>query len=222
MEVGLGAEIWGAAKAMAIWMSAHKADFAGKRVIEIGAGVGFPGLVAAKLGAAVSVITDFSLPLVENMANSVADNDWLPGQQVSAAKLDWDVFLDKNIGTLDRQDAEREHAGKYDYVLLADGVYNPAHPPAIAAAACTMLATGLSKLVIFQAGNLNETTGAFETRNGWAETKQLLATRGTVATCLLQLKRAHGSADMPAPIEGETSQDLEVLEFKKTVLCLEM
>jgi predicted nicotinamide N-methyase len=131
MEVGLGAELWDASKAMAVWMATHKDPdlFKGKRVAEIGAGVGLPGLMAARLGAAVVTLTDFSQPLVDNMAASVAANQqsWGAGQQVTAKALDWNIFLDQHIGTAERDAYDEAYCGEYDYVLLADGVYNPSH-----------------------------------------------------------------------------------------------
>jgi predicted nicotinamide N-methyase len=52
------AELWASALALSQYLVTSKLDFQGKKVLEIGAGLGLPSIVAAKLGAAVCV-TDY-------------------------------------------------------------------------------------------------------------------------------------------------------------------
>jgi hypothetical protein len=81
-----------------------------------------------------------------------------------------------------------------------------------------MLATGLSTLVVFQASNMNAETGEFEHRNGWTQCKQLLATKGSVATCTM-VYHSEGQTSL-AGHHTHQLHSLEVLEFRKTVLAL--
>eukprot|EP01050_Picozoa_sp_SAG11_P047816 SAG11_NODE_25256_length_361_cov_0.984733_1_plen_86_part_01 len=59
-----------------------------------------PRQMAARLGASIATLSDFSLPLVENMNATIGDNRtaagaaWADGQRIAAVELDWNVFLD--------------------------------------------------------------------------------------------------------------------------------
>lgn len=59
-EGGTGWRVWPCALLLACWLSAHheELDLGGSRVIELGAGLGLPGLTAAALGAQLVRITD--------------------------------------------------------------------------------------------------------------------------------------------------------------------
>lgn len=66
--------VWDAAAPMATWMCEHRHRLAGKTVVELGAGPGLPGIVAAKLGAARVTLTDLpsELALLETNARDNA------------------------------------------------------------------------------------------------------------------------------------------------------
>ena len=51
--------MWGAAERLCAWLVERPWLVQGKRVLEVGAGVGLPGLLAAKLGAAHVLLTDY-------------------------------------------------------------------------------------------------------------------------------------------------------------------
>ncbi|KAM9281663.1 histone-arginine methyltransferase METTL23 [Morus bassanus] len=50
-----GTHVWPCAVVLAQYLWAHRRSLPGKRVLEVGAGTGLPGLVAAKCGAAVTL-----------------------------------------------------------------------------------------------------------------------------------------------------------------------
>ena len=82
---GPGGALWDGSVALAQHVAATYADggLAGQRVVELGAGTGVPGLVAAKLGASV-VLTDRAraLPLLRRNAE-------LNSLSVSVQELEW-------------------------------------------------------------------------------------------------------------------------------------
>ena len=61
VRAGLGYALWDAGVGLGIWLALNRDKVAGKRVLELGSGVGIGGVTAALVGAeAVSVV---SLPL---------------------------------------------------------------------------------------------------------------------------------------------------------------
>ena len=104
----LGTTVWDASIILAKWMEKNarkgselsRPKLAGKKVLELGAGMGLGGLAAAALGAEVE-LTDVAevLPLLKQNAESLmgkaslatSDAPWVAGVgSVSVRELDWD------------------------------------------------------------------------------------------------------------------------------------
>ena len=85
-DAGTGSSVWDGAVVLARYLETHPAKVAGRRVVELGSGTGFGGLVAARLGASEVLLTDLDqcLPLIEANVrrNGLAD-------RVAAAPLRW-------------------------------------------------------------------------------------------------------------------------------------
>ncbi|KAG1668386.1 hypothetical protein FOA52_004896 [Chlamydomonas sp. UWO 241] len=71
---GLGAKVWTVAHVLAREISSAPQLVRGRRVLEIGAGCGLNGIVAAKCGAAEVVLTDNEGPVLRNLAECMAMN----------------------------------------------------------------------------------------------------------------------------------------------------
>ena len=84
---GVGARLWKAA-IMLSWELTRNPSWCGAetRALEIGAGVGLCGLLAAKMGVKEVVLTDFEHPLLDNLCKAVEDNG--VGNVARVAKLD--------------------------------------------------------------------------------------------------------------------------------------
>lgn len=138
----LGTTVWDASIVLAKWIEKNARRGSelsrpklagGKRVLELGAGMGLGGLSAAALGASVD-LTDVAevLPLLRRNAEalmgkaalSTNDAAWAAGAgSVSVRELDWDKretwFDDDGAG-----DADGGSNNKcYDFILAADCVY---------------------------------------------------------------------------------------------------
>lgn len=72
---GVGAKVWHAAHALCREMEAHPEMVAGRSVLELGAGCGVCGLLAAKLGADHVVLTDYVDKLLLNLREAMHCND---------------------------------------------------------------------------------------------------------------------------------------------------
>ncbi|XP_056406063.1 histone-arginine methyltransferase METTL23 [Hyla sarda] len=71
-----GMYVWPSAPVLAQYIWFHQALLTGKRVLEVGAGVSLPGIVAAKCGAAVILSDSAALPqCLENCLRSCAQNN---------------------------------------------------------------------------------------------------------------------------------------------------
>jgi predicted nicotinamide N-methyase len=79
------AEVWPSAIAMAEFLLQHKELIAGKSVLEIGCGLGLPGIVAGKLAASV-MLSDYLPDAVQ-----LAAHNWQLNHNTTAltAEIDW-------------------------------------------------------------------------------------------------------------------------------------
>lgn len=108
-QIPYWAELWPAARGLAryIW---ERVDFQGGAVLELGAGLGLPGLVAASKGGMVT-FTDFKPESLEIIARNAARNGI---ENFSCLLADWRDFR-----------AEQ----RFDWIIGSDVLYNPALNP---------------------------------------------------------------------------------------------
>lgn len=85
----LGQRVWDCCIMMSKYLEANPDVVQGKRVLEVGAGTGLLGLVAARLGAESVLLTEYSR-CIAHLEKNVRRNDLGPGSGVvSACLLDW-------------------------------------------------------------------------------------------------------------------------------------
>jgi predicted nicotinamide N-methyase len=143
-----GLLLWPAAFVLAEWLSVEPSLVAGKRVLEIGSGVGLPGLTARSLGGQVTQ-TDYqreSLMLTEINAlqNGFAD--------IQRFQADWRSFPE---------------TGRFDVVLGADVLYSRELRPALSVLFAERLEPeGLVMLADRLPANVDYFTPRME-REGW-------------------------------------------------------
>ncbi|QEH36310.1 ribosomal protein L11 methyltransferase [Aquisphaera giovannonii] len=104
-----GVSLWPSAIALGHEVAARPDDFRGRRVLELGAGTGLPGIVAASLGAAVVQTDRDELALHLARRNAEAN-----GVQVDHREADWTAW---------------EDAARYDWILGADVLYGDSLRP---------------------------------------------------------------------------------------------
>ncbi|KAG7501559.1 hypothetical protein JOB18_002111 [Solea senegalensis] len=109
-KFGVAAVVWDAAVVMCMYLELGKVELKGKAVIELGAGTGLVGIVAALLGAKVT-ITDREAALDFLSANVKANLPADSQESVTVSELTWGEKLDLYP------------AGGFDLVLGADIVY---------------------------------------------------------------------------------------------------
>ncbi|XP_068165152.1 protein N-lysine methyltransferase METTL21A [Antennarius striatus] len=109
-QLGVAAVVWDAAVVLCVYLEMGQVDLKGKAAIELGAGTGLVGIVAALLGAKVT-LTDRE-PALDLLSANVKAN-LPPDLQGSAvvSELTWGEGL------------ERYPTGGFDLVLGADIVY---------------------------------------------------------------------------------------------------
>lgn len=109
-RVPYGVALWPAAIALAHDIASRAADFRGRRVLELGAGTGLPGIVAATLGALV-VQTDRD----ELALSACKRNCERNGVRTAEHRLsDWAAW---------------EDSGRYEWVLGSDILYSEEMQP---------------------------------------------------------------------------------------------
>nr|ACM09292.1 FAM119A [Salmo salar] len=110
-KLGVAAVVWDAAVVMCMYLELGQVELTGKVAIELGAGTGLVGIVAALLGVKKVTITDCE-PALGFLAANVKEN--IPPDQLGAvevSELTWGQGL------------ERYPTGGFDIVLGADIVY---------------------------------------------------------------------------------------------------
>lgn len=105
-------KLWPAAKALAQWLHEHPETIKNKNVLELGAGLGLPSLVAAQCATSI-VCTDADANAMEYVQASAKH---LGCTNLSTAVLDWQQ-IPEGLET--------------DVVLLSDVNYNPDAFPAL-------------------------------------------------------------------------------------------
>jgi len=118
-----GVALWPAAIALAHDIASRAADFRGRRVLELGAGTGLPGIVAATLGARV-VQTDRDELAMSACQRNCERNGVLTAEHRLA---DWAAW---------------EDPGRYDWILGSDILYGEQTQPHLRRIFETNLAPG--------------------------------------------------------------------------------
>ena len=86
---GVGAKLWRAASMLSDRLFEDPAFVRGQSVLELGAGVGLCGLLAAKLGARRVALTDFEPALLDSLALAARDNRAPGDAETRVARCDW-------------------------------------------------------------------------------------------------------------------------------------
>lgn len=109
-EIPYWAVLWESAIGLSEWLAEHPEWVAGRCVLELGAGLGLCGIVAAKLGASV-VQTDYDVRALELAAGNARLNHLPSPSQFQADWRDWrhqdqyevilgsDLFYDRQLHT---------------------------------------------------------------------------------------------------------------------------
>jgi predicted nicotinamide N-methyase len=126
----LGLDVWPAALELCNYLAAHPSLVSSAAVLELGAGVGLPGLLAARLGAFRVVLTDYEPQVVAHVARNAALCS--VAATVSGLCLDW-TKLDA---------LPPIHAHAYPLLLAADVLYIADIMPGFVAAVTALLAPG--------------------------------------------------------------------------------
>ncbi len=120
--------IWPSAIALARYVSTRSLH--GRRVIELGCGVGLPSVAALNQGAEVTATDHYQVALEFTRYNARIN----AGHNLTVAHLDWHSPAAKDFG-------------KFDLVLAADVLYEQRNVPALAALIPNLLAPNGEALI---------------------------------------------------------------------------
>ncbi|XP_071815020.1 histone-arginine methyltransferase METTL23-like [Apostichopus japonicus] len=101
LDPSYGMYVWPCAAVLAQFIWFHQDDVDSKQVLEIGAGTSLPGIVAAKLGASVTLTDDIRQPkCLDNCRKSCEANNI---ETVNTLAISWGIFTPSMV-TLPPQD----------------------------------------------------------------------------------------------------------------------
>lgn len=112
---GVGWKVWPSASILSQWLVDNPQAICGMDVLEVGAGPGLCGFVAARLGSRRCVLSDFASHVVELLAANCVENKFETGIEVRA--LNW-------------ENSDLSSDDQYDVILASDVLY--AHDAALA------------------------------------------------------------------------------------------
>ncbi|KAI0034804.1 putative methyltransferase-domain-containing protein [Vararia minispora EC-137] len=120
-----GHYLWNASRAFASFLDSNRLLYVGRTVLELGAGGGLPGILAAKNGARKVVLTDYpDAPLIDNLRKNVEEN--LREEErirVSVLGYTWGHPVESLLQELVDADSRSQPDG-FDVVIMSDLVFN--------------------------------------------------------------------------------------------------
>lgn len=117
----VGLKLWEAGWFLAEYLVSHAEEFRGKRVLELGAGVGFSGMALAAVGAPSHIVlTDYAPNVMQNLRYNVEINTDKFACPVTVQALDWDAW-----------DPANDPSERPDVLLAGDCVYDVAAFPSL-------------------------------------------------------------------------------------------
>jgi predicted nicotinamide N-methyase len=129
-EAGIGCAVWDAAIILARWFNTHSSLLEGLSVLELGAGVGLPGIVCARFASRV-ILSDYIPKLVENLDYNIKTNSNLDieegsfdlkknvSESAAVALLDWHELDEESKDEI----LLKNHGNRFDIVFGSELVY---------------------------------------------------------------------------------------------------
>ena len=172
-----GHRVWEAGIALAIWLSLNGLDVVrGKRVLELGSGVGIAGLAASLATKGDTLLTlsdhqeigryheEFAKDTGRNLLGNIAHNAAANGVFAEVATLDWHAAIAEGGGEIGGETergadsneallpAAQAQLGTFDVVLASDCIYHQSDASALAAAVCRHTAPGGKAVMMNRTG----------------------------------------------------------------------
>ena len=163
--------MWEAGIALAIWLSRNEPVVRGKRVLELGSGVGIAGLAASLAAGGDTALTlsdhqgiglyheEYAKASGRNLLGNIAHNAKANGVAAEVTTLDWHAATDESDAETESREASREERaqaqaplGTFDVVLASDCIYHQTDAAALAAAVCRHTAPGGKAVMMNRTG----------------------------------------------------------------------
>ncbi|KAG5181676.1 hypothetical protein JKP88DRAFT_148843, partial [Tribonema minus] len=132
--------LWNASIRLAEMFDGGEVDLKGKTVLELGAGAGLPGLIAALCGASTVLITDYGTSVDHTLVEAIRRNidalsPHVPKECLHAAPHVWGGSVQPLLDVLGE-------GHKFDVILLADLLFNRSEHRKLLQTCSTALAPG--------------------------------------------------------------------------------
>ena len=148
-----GHHIWNGARVLAQYMERNPSLFRDRTILELGAGAGLPGIVAAvEVGAKAVVLTDYpDEDLIDNLRHNAHETRNTNNTNGPIVEVRGYLWGDKNSEPLFEALPSTEHdIGGFDILLMADLNFNHhCHESLAESISLTMRKSGDAKALVF-------------------------------------------------------------------------
>ncbi|XP_074596915.1 histone-arginine methyltransferase METTL23-like [Brevipalpus obovatus] len=121
-----GLFLWPSASVLARFLHHNRSEFRGKKVLEIGGGIGACGLVAALIGSSVTITDRHSLLIKSDLIQQNAQLNNIPVSMVADNPFGSVRVYPLTWGRFPSDFGELSSDGKFDYIISSDCFYDPA------------------------------------------------------------------------------------------------
>jgi len=206
-----GRTVWGGSILAKLVVEGH-INVEGKRVLELGCGLGVVGLACAQAGAKEALLTDIDIGLLRAVDCTVRLNGF--SEVLRTARLDWTYILKvTQLSEIFEQQDVSSHV-PFDIILGADIIYEEAHATVLLSVIQRVLGENFASEVVFAIGLSQYREGAAAFASLLGVCKDKLKDTGCDAGCCQGDATVHWTVESASGGNQKSGRDFWVYRLR--------